>query len=50
MGVAQSCMDVDDGGRTVEEASVILRNMGLEPATADEYKDFLQELRSGKKV
>ena len=50
MGVAQSCMDVDDGGRTVEEASVILRSMGLEPATADEYKVFLQELRSGKKV
>lgn len=49
-GVAQSSMDVDDGGRTVEEASAILRNMGLEPATAKEYADYLPVLRSGKKV
>lgn len=49
-GVAQSSMDVDDGGRTVEEASAILRNMGLEPATAKEYMDYLSVLRSGKKV
>jgi methylornithine synthase len=49
-GVAQSSMDVDEGGRTVEEASVILRRIGLEPATAEEYKNFLLDLRSGKKV
>jgi len=40
-GVAQNSMDVDDGGRTVEEASQILRNMGLEPATASEYREYL---------
>ena len=50
MGVAQSSMDVDEGGRTVEEASVILRNMGLEPAAAEEYKNYLSGLRRGKKV
>lgn len=47
-GVAQSSMDVDEGGRTVEEASAILRNMGLEPASAEEYKEYLSVLRSGK--
>lgn len=49
-GVAQSTMDVDEGGRTVEEASAILRKLGLEPAVAEEYKDYLSRLRSGKKA
>lgn len=49
-GVAQSSMDVDDGGRTVEEASAILRDIGLEPATAEEYRKYLLDLRGGKKV
>ncbi|HYE68771.1 MAG TPA: methylornithine synthase PylB [Anaerovoracaceae bacterium] len=49
-GVAQSSMDVDEGGRTVEEASAILRNLGLEPATAEEYRKFLFGLGNGKKV
>lgn len=49
-GVAQSSMDVDEGGRTVEEASAILGNLGLEPATAEEYRKFLLDLGSGKKV
>ncbi|HML37102.1 MAG TPA: methylornithine synthase PylB [Bacillota bacterium] len=49
-GVAQNSMDVDDGGRTVEEASAILRDMGLKPATAKEYMDYLAVLRNGKKV
>jgi len=48
-GVAQNSMDVDEGGRTVEEATVILRNLGLEPATAEEYRNFLLDLGSGKK-
>lgn len=50
MGVAQNIMDVDEGGRTVEEASIILRSMGLEPATAKDYRDYLQVLQNGKKV
>lgn len=50
MGVAQSSMDVDEGGRTVEEASAILRNMGLEPAAPEEYRNYLSGLRNGKKV
>ncbi|HWQ79058.1 MAG TPA: methylornithine synthase PylB [Anaerovoracaceae bacterium] len=49
-GVAQSTMDVDEGGRTVEEASAILRRLGLEPAAAEEYKNYLSHLRSGKKA
>lgn len=46
-GVAQNSMDVDEGGRTVEEASQILRNMGLQPATASEYRDCLLRLKGG---
>ncbi len=42
MGVAHSTMDVDEGGRTVEEAATILSEMGLRIATLDEYKDFLR--------
>ena len=43
-GVAQSSMDVDEGGRTVEEVSVILKTMGLRVATGDEYKSYIGEL------
>jgi len=43
-GVAQNSMDVDDGGRTVEEASQILRRMGLRPATALEYRNYLTKM------
>lgn len=41
MGVAQNSMDVDEGGRTVEEAAVILAEMGLEPATAAAYRRYI---------
>jgi len=41
MGVAHNTMDVDEGGRTVEEAAEILQSMGLRIATAEEYKAFL---------
>ena len=41
MGVAHSVMDVDEGGRTVEEASEILRSMGLRIADHKEFVDFL---------
>lgn len=41
MGVAHNTMDVDEGGRTVEEASAILQEMGLRIATVEEYKEFL---------
>jgi methylornithine synthase len=50
MGVAQSVMDVDEGGRTVEEASSIIKTMGLAPASAEEYRQYLSFLQSGKKV
>lgn len=43
-GVAQNSMDVDDGGRTVEEASHILVGMGLHPASVKEYKDYLRRV------
>lgn len=45
MGVAHSVMDVDEGGRTVEEAAAILKRMGLRIASADEYLKFLHEVR-----
>ncbi len=44
-GVAQNSMDVEDGGRTVDEASHILENMGLQPATVPEYRAYLQGLK-----
>ena len=42
-GVAHNSMDVDSGGRTVEEASKILNNMGLMAAGRKEYIKFLGE-------
>ncbi len=44
-GVAQNSKDVDDGGRTVEEVTKILENMGLQSATAEEYKEYLKVLK-----
>ncbi len=44
-GVAQNSMDVDEGGRTVEEASQILGNMGLRPAAPMEYQNYLAEIK-----
>lgn len=41
MGVAQSCKDVDEGGRTVDEATHILEEIGLVPATAEEYRRYI---------
>lgn len=43
MGVAHNTMDVDEGGRTVEEAKTILGQMGLRIATKQEYIDFISE-------
>lgn len=43
MGVAHNVMDVDEGGRTVEEAAAILADMGLRIASREEYQDFLSE-------
>lgn len=47
-GVAQNSMDVDDGGRTVEEVKKILTDMGLEAATVQDYKDYIGELKCQK--
>lgn len=41
MGVAQNTLDVDEGGRTVEEAESILEKMGLHVASKAEYKEFM---------
>ena len=43
-GVAQSLMDVDEGGRTVEEATKIIRDMGLETGSLEEYLRTLESL------
>ena len=41
MGVAHNVLDVDEGGRTVEEASAILNKMGLRIAPKDASKEYL---------
>jgi len=41
MGVAHNTLDVDEGGRTVAEAEVILERMGLRVATREEYKEYI---------
>lgn len=46
-GVAQGSMDVDEGGRTVEEATGILKEMGLAVATKEEYREYLK--RAGER-
>ncbi|MGI6732039.1 MAG: methylornithine synthase PylB [Anaerovoracaceae bacterium] len=46
MGVAQNTMDVDEGGRTAEEAGHILNSMGLVVAQPKEYKEYLEILRN----
>jgi len=49
MGVAQSSMDVDEGGRTVEEVKHILGSLGLHVASTDEYKEYLKVLMGRQK-
>lgn len=41
MGVAHSTMDVDTGGRTIEEAAAVLGEMNLRIATAEEFRAFI---------
>jgi methylornithine synthase len=48
MGVAQSSMDVDEGGRTVTEASKIISELGMKVGTPESYKAYLTLLK-GKK-
>lgn len=43
MGVAHSTSEVDSGGRTLEETSKILGEMGLRIASNDEYRFFLTQ-------
>ena len=47
MGVAHNTMDVDEGGRTVEEAASILNGMGLRIATTDGPCQQRSELHGG---
>lgn len=47
-GVAQSSMDVDEGGRTVEEVKKILRSLDLEAASKEEYQQYIGELKCRK--
>ncbi len=44
-GVAQMDKDVDEGGRTVEEVSRILKELGLSPAASSEYQEYLERIR-----
>jgi len=48
MGVAQSSMDVDEGGRTVAEASKIILDMGMQVGTPESYKEYLVKLKAMK--
>ena len=45
MGVAQSSMDVDEGGRTVKEASRIIAQLGMQVGTTEAYKEYLSFLK-----
>jgi len=45
MGVAQSSMDVDEGGRTVLEASRIISDIGMKVGTPESYKEYLTLLK-----
>lgn len=45
MGVAQSTKDVDEGGRTYQEAEAILKDMGLRAASRDEYRSYIAGLQ-----
>jgi methylornithine synthase len=42
MGVAQSTKDVDDGGRTVDGVRAVLSEMGIEPATTQDYREYIR--------
>lgn len=44
-GVAQNSMDVDEGGRTVSEASLILKSMGLFAASPEDYRAYITRRR-----
>lgn len=46
MGVAQNTKDVDDGGRSVEEVTSILSEIGLRPGTVQEYKDYIKRKKA----
>jgi len=45
MGVAQSTKDIDEGGRTFKEAAAILKDMGLKPASREEYLSYISNLK-----
>lgn len=42
-GVAQSALDIEEGRRTVEGIAQTLRLCGLQPATARQYQDWVDE-------
>ncbi|MBR9984318.1 MAG: methylornithine synthase PylB [Desulfosarcina sp.] len=42
-GVAQSTLDIEAGGRTVEGIAPILRACGLQPASIDQYRNWIAE-------
>ena len=42
-GVAQSALDIEDGRRTVEGIAQSLHRCGLAPATADQYRNWIDE-------
>ncbi len=44
-GVAQSKLDIDEGGRTVGEATKILETMGMEIAAVEEYEEYIKNAK-----
>jgi len=42
-GVAQSALDIEDGRRSVDGIAHVLRTCGLQPATADQYRNWIAE-------
>jgi len=48
MGVAQSSMDVDEGGRTVAEATKIIADLGMRVGTPEAYQEYMTLLKGLK--
>jgi methylornithine synthase len=42
VGVAQHSLNIEEGGRTAASVQNVLKRVGLEPATREEYQDWIR--------
>ena len=45
-GVAQSTMDVEEGGRTVDEVNAILKDLGMEQGSNEAFSELIREYKN----